>query len=268
MPFNTRRNFYKMKKGQRLWSKEELILAVNLYCLLPFGKLHKNNPEIVKLSNAINRTPSSVAYKLVNFASLDPSLKARGIKGASNASNLDKEIWNEFYNNWEILSYESEKLKASKYHTTVESEYFSNEIELPKEGKVREQVIKARVNQCFFRQSILASYNFTCCITGIQQPELILASHIRPWSLDVKNRLNPRNGIALNGLHDKAFENGLVTITPEYIIRISSILLKQTRNTTITEYFNKYNYKKIILPSRFLPEIEFLKYHNQERFKP
>lgn len=257
-----------MKEGQRLWSREELILAINLYCLLPFGKLHRNNPEIVKLSKLIDRTPSSVAYKLVNFASLDPSLKARGIKGASNASNLDKEIWNEFYNNWDILPYESEKLKASKYQTSIEKEYLIDEQELLKEGKVREQLVKIRVNQIFFRQSILASYNLTCCITGIQQPELLIASHIRPWGLDEKNRLNPRNGIAINGLHDKAFENGLMTITPDYKIKISSILLKQTNNIAIIEYFNRYHNKEMILPSRFLPEIEFLKYHNQERFKP
>ena len=81
---------------KRLWTREELIVAINLYYKLPFGKLHKGNPEIIMIANRLGRTPSSVAWKLVNFASFDPSLKARGIKGASNASNLDKQIWNEF----------------------------------------------------------------------------------------------------------------------------------------------------------------------------
>ena len=109
-----------MKLGQRLWTRDELILAINLYCKLPFGRLHRLNPEVINLSKLINRTPSSVALKLVNFASLDPSLKERGIKGASNASKLDAEIWKEFYNNWDILPYESEKLLAQFEHTTVE----------------------------------------------------------------------------------------------------------------------------------------------------
>jgi putative restriction endonuclease len=257
-----------MKDGQRLWTREELILAINLYCKIPFGKLHRTNPEILKLSQLIGRTASSVTYKLVNFASLDPSLKARGIKGASNASNLDKKIWNEFYSNWEILPYESEKLKASIYHTSIEKENLINELDLPREGKVRDQIVKARVNQYFFRQSILASYNFTCCITGIKQSELLIASHIRPWGLDEKNRLNPRNGIAINALHDKAFENGLLTITPNFQINISSILLKQTNNEIVNNYFIKYHGSNMILPSRFLPDTEFLHYHNQERFKP
>ena len=70
-----------MKEGQKLWTREELILAINLYCKLPFGRLHRNNPAVIHLASLIGRTPSSVAYKLVNFASLDPSLQARGIKG-------------------------------------------------------------------------------------------------------------------------------------------------------------------------------------------
>lgn len=255
-----------MKQGQRLWTRDELILAINLYCKLSFGRLHRLNPEVINLSNLINRTPSSVAFKLVNFASLDPSLKVRGIKGASNASKLDNEIWNEFFNHWDILPYESEKLLAQFEHTTVERLNHIPEEELPKEGKVREQIVKVRVNQSFFRSTILAAYNNTCCITGINQSELLIAGHIRPWGVDEKNRLNPRNGIAINALHDKAFEAGFITITPEFIIKISPLLLKQKSQYSI-DFFGRYENQKIILPSRFLPDVTFLKYHNENRFK-
>ena len=256
-----------MKEGQKLWTRDELILAVNLYCKLPFGRLHRLNPEVINLANLIGRTSSSVAYKLVNFASLDPSLKARGIKGASNASNLDKEIWKEFINHWDYLPFESEKLLAKIEKTTLEELNKIPENELPKEGKTREQVVKVRVNQAFFRSSILASYNNTCCITGIQQPEFLIAGHIKPWSLDEKNRLNPQNGIAINALHDKAFETGLITITTDYKIRVSPILFRQKKSKSIEDYFLKYDNQDIILPSRFLPDTEFLKYHNEIRFK-
>lgn len=256
-----------MKEGQKLWTRNELILAINLYCKLPFGRLHRLNPEVIHLANLIGRTPSSVAYKLVNFASLDPSLLARGIRGASNASKLDKEIWNEFFNNWDILPFESEKLLASFENTTLEKLLQIPEFELPKEGKTREQIVKVRVNQSFFRSSILASYNNTCCITGIQQPEFLIAGHIKPWSIDEKNRLNPQNGIAINALHDKAFETGLITITTDYKIKISPVLFKQKKSKSIDEYFLKHENQEIILPSRFLPDIEFLKYHNEFRFK-
>lgn len=256
-----------MKEGQKLWTRDELILAVNLYCKLPFGRLHRLNPDVIHLANLIGRTPSSIAYKLVNFASLDPSLKARGIKGASNSSKLDAEIWNEFFNNWDALPFESEKLLANFEQTTVELLNHIPEYDLPKEGKMREQVVKVRVNQSFFRSSILASYNNTCCITGIQQPEFLIAGHIKPWSIDEKNRLNPQNGIVINALHDKAFETGLMTITTDFKIKISPILFKQKKSKSIDEYFLKLDNQDIILPSRFLPDIEFLKYHNEVRFK-
>ena len=213
-----------MKQGQRLWTREELLLTINLYCKLPFGKLHRSNPEVVHLAGLINRTPNSVAFKLVNFASFDPSLKARGIKGAENASKLDLEIWNEFFNNWDALPFESEKLLAKYQNTTVELTNKIDTSEIVREGKERNQIVKVRVNQQFFRATILAPYNNTCCITGLRNSDLLIAGHIKPWGLDEKNRLNPRNGIAINALHDKAFESGLITILPNYKIKISSIL--------------------------------------------
>jgi len=255
-----------MKQGQRLWTKEELIIAINLYCKLPFGRLHSRNPEIIHLSKLIDRTPDALAYKLVNFASLDPSLQSRGIKGASNASKLDREIWNEFYNDWNALAFESEVLLAKFSHTSVEKLNQIDENDLPKEGKTRAQVVMARVNQAFFRKSILASYNNTCCITGLQQPDLLIASHIIPWSVDKINRLNPRNGIALNPLHDKAFELGYLTITPEFYVIVSPTLLVKTHNNN-GDLFDKYQNQKMALPNRFLPYRDFLAYHNNEIFK-
>ena len=117
-------------------------------------------------------------------------------------------------------------------------------------------------------QTVLAAYNNTCCITGIQQAEVLIAGHIKPWGVDEKNRLNPRNGIAINGLHDRAFETGLITITPEFKIKISSVLKDQSKLQVVREYFLQYDGKPINLPSKFVPDIEFLKYHNKERFKP
>jgi len=256
-----------MKAGQTLWTREELILAINLYCKLPFGRLHKLNPEIISLAKLIGRTPSSVALKLGNFASLDPSLKARGIKGASNGSKLDREIWTDFFGNWAQLFFESELLLAKYQNTTVEELNQIPESELFLAGKTREQVVTVRVNQHIFRKVILSSYNNTCCVTGINNPGLLIASHIVPWAIDEMNRLNPQNGIAVNALHDKAFEIGLITISPEYKIVVSPLLLKEKASDYLTEYFLRYHNRDIILPSRFLPSLDFLKYHNDNRFQ-
>ena len=249
------------------WERQELILAINLYFKTPFGKLHHRNPQIIKLSKLLGRTPSAVSWKLVNFASLDPSLKKRGVKGATHVSKLDKEVWNEFFNDWDELPFESEKLLAKVAHTTIEKLNHLVESELPKEGKEREQVVKVRVNQSFFRRSVLASYNNTCCITGIQQTELLIAGHIKPWGVDKKNRLNPQNGIAINALHDKAFEAGLITITPDFKIKISNSLKKKPDSQVLRDYFLRYGNRPIILPSRLRPDKKFLEYHNEQRFK-
>jgi len=256
-----------MKKGHRLWTRNELILTINLYCKLPFGRLHRSNPEVIHLANLIGRTPSAIAYKLVNFASFDPSLKVRGIKGASNASKLDKKIWDEYYENWEELPFESETLRAQIENKSIVELNNIDETILPKDGKTREAVVKVRVNQSFFRKSILASYNNTCCITGLKRPELLIAGHIKTWSEDKKNRLNPRNGIAINALHDKAFEIGLMTITPDYKIKISKEILKEKDQVTFEKYFLDYDNTEIFLPSKFLPDKNFLMHHNNERFQ-
>jgi len=257
-----------MKTGQRLWTRDELILTINLYCKIPFGRMHAQNPQVIALAKLIGRTAGSVAYKLVNLASLDPGLQARGIKGASNASKLDKQVWSEFSNNWEDLPFESEMLLA-KYNSSPNDNYeqFPEQVS-SKQGLTKDQLVKVRVNQAFFRSTILASYNETCCITGLKYPELLVAGHIKPWSEDIGNRMNPRNGVAMNALHDKAFELGLITITPDYRIKISGQLKHQSKSKTYQEYFYKFENKKMVLPSRFLPEKEFLEYHNVVRFIP
>jgi putative restriction endonuclease len=252
-----------MKEGQKLWTKSELTLAINLYCKLPFGKMHSRNEEIKKLAEIIGRTPSSIALKLVNFASFDPTLKERGIKGASNASKLDKVVWDEFYNNWDAALLESEKLLAKAQNTTVEKLNNIDVAELLKEGLDKERLVKTRVNQCIFRTMVLATYNNTCCITGINNTELLIASHIVPWSKDQKNRLNPTNGLCLNALHDRAFDKRLITISAEdYSIKVSSKLKKKNTIESIEYNFLKLEGKKINLPDKFLPGKEYLKNHN------
>lgn len=256
-----------MKEGQRLWTREELLLTINLYCKLPFGKLHSRNPDVIELANLIGRTPGSVAFKLVNFASLDPQLKARGIKGASNVSNLDKEIWNEFFSNWDSRFNESETLYAKKKKTTIERLYEVDLTDLPKSGEERERIVKVRTNQVVFRKLVMSNYDNSCCITGINQPELLFASHIKPWSQDSTNRLNPKNGLSLNALHDKAFDKGLITITEDYKVKVSSILLKKESIKSIKQNFVQFHNKQITLPKKFLLDPEFLRYHNQECFR-
>lgn len=80
------------------------------------------------------------------------------------------------------------------------------------------------MNQSFFRSRILSAYDYRCCVTGLTVRPLLVASHIIPWSEDAANRLNPRNGLCLNALHDRAFDRGLMWIEPDFTIRFSPYL--------------------------------------------
>lgn len=247
------------------WSREETIIALNYYCKMPFGSIHTRNPKIDKIAQILGRSPASVVMKLGNFGSFDPELKKRGVKGLTNASKLDKEIWDEFNDNWEKLAFESEVLVAKFLGYGTEILETPDIKELPA-GKERESLVKTRVNQNFFRKTVLASYHNKCCITGINLPELLVASHIIPWSKSEKDRMNPRNGLCLNALHDKAFDKGLITITPEFRVLLSWHLLAEKPNDFSGKLFHDINGNKIIMPDRFVPLREFLDYHNREIF--
>ena len=252
--------------SKKVWIYEELILVLNLYYKIPFSRINYKHPLVIKSSQLINRTPSAVALKLVNFASLDPTLQARNISGMTHSAKADKEIWNEYYGNLEKLAFESETIIAEYKRKPIEITSRIETFDLPKEGKERATLIKTRVNQQFFRSTILASYENKCCITGLNIPELLIASHIKPWSKDKKNRMNLSNGVCLNPLHDKAFDTGLITITEDYKVLLSKELLK-IENSSAKDFLLSFSNKKISLPYRYLPAKKFLKYHNEVIFK-
>lgn len=152
------------------WSKEETIIAFNVYCKIPFKSSSKTNPTIIKYANIIGRSPSALNMKVGNFGRLDPDLRKQGIVGLGNGSKLDEVVWNEFNGNWEKLAFESEELIAKFQNKTIEESEGINLDDLT-EGKERETIVKTRVNQSFFRSTILSSYNLKCCITGLSIPD-------------------------------------------------------------------------------------------------
>ena len=77
----------------RRWTREELLVVLNLYGKLRFGQFHSRQPVIIEVAEKMQRTPGSLAMKLSNLASLDSKLQARGIAGLKGASNLDKAVW-------------------------------------------------------------------------------------------------------------------------------------------------------------------------------
>ncbi|MFP4605928.1 MAG: HNH endonuclease [Bacteroidales bacterium] len=253
--------------ANRNWTKEELILAFNLYLKLPFGKFHQGNPEVQRLATLINRTPSSVAMRLSNFASLDPYHQQRGVIGLKGGAKQCQPIWDEFNENREELIFQSEKILAEKENQTLEKKHFKEIEEDFKEGKDKTRQIKTRVNQNVFREIVLNNYTTQCAISGIDIPDLLNASHIIPWSENKKERLNPSNGICLSKLYDAAFDKGFIGIKPDYSIIISSKLTIKKEEPYYNRFFSQINGMKIHLPEKYYPSREFLEYHLDEVFK-
>jgi putative restriction endonuclease len=249
--------------ARRDWTREELIVAFNLYCKIPFGRIHIRNPLIVELAKAIGRTPSAVSWKLANFARLDPALRKRDIAGATHGARAEVEIWNEFNRNWERLSFESERLLLNMTGTSPEAAAETQEFP---EGRTRETLVRTRINQSFFRVAVLAAYGTKCCITGLSITQLLNASHIVPWAVDLKNRTNPRNGLCLNVIHDRAFDCGLLTVTPDLKVKLSPKVRGSAADEAVRTFLGQFENAAISVPIRFAPDENFLRYHNQHIF--
>jgi predicted restriction endonuclease len=257
------------------------MIAMNLYCKLTFGQLDHRNPLIIEVAMKLGRTPSSLSMKLCNFASLDPRQQARGIKGLGSSSKSDKEIWNLFNSDWERYGVESEESlqalldKSGEIETVVSSLFKKVQKQsaikipahIPSGPTETVMTAKARIGQRFFRQSVLASYNIRCCVTGNPIPELLVASHILPWGSYPEHRLNPRNGLCLAQTQDAAFDRGLITFDEDFRLVLGPYLKEHLTNEALERNFFVYEGKPIQMPDKFQPDFYFMQKHREEVFR-
>ncbi|MYC38621.1 MAG: HNH endonuclease [Chloroflexi bacterium] len=248
------------------WTRQELLVAFSLYCRLPFGRLHHRNPEIIRFSEAIGRSPSALAMKLTNIASLDPAITSTGRAGLRSASANDRAMWDEMQGDWERFAIESEQaLSEAQVRARLDKETSQDDIS-DRVGEDRITQTSTRIGQNFFRSTVLSAYNGRCCITGLSLPALLVASHIVPWRHDSANRVNPRNSLLLSALHDKAFDSGFITIRDDMTVQVS-----RKQNVINDQFFSEsivyYDGKSISLPEKFSPGREFLSYHREHIFE-
>lgn len=253
------------------WQREELLLALNLYCRLSFGQYHNRNPEIIKLADFMGRSPNAVAMKLSNFASFDPYHQSRGIKGLQNAGQADRDMWDEFSTNWDELAVESEiayaQLSSEEIPSMITSlpEPDTEYVEFSGSTEAQRKV-KVRLGQQFFRKVIMTSYASKCCVCGMPIPELLVASHIIPWRDDETVRVNPHNGLCLCVLHDKGFDRGFFTLADDYKIVVGQAIRQYLPNSAVHNGFKIHEGQQISLPDKFLPKQEFLAIHRDNYF--
>jgi hypothetical protein len=250
------------------WTIEQTKLAFHFYCQTPFGKLHGRNPDVIALASLLNRTPDALAMKCCNIASIDPAMKARGVAGLGNASALDRNVWNDFHANWDALALECEDLigtlRVQQLQPSTDPELTDAEADVAQDfsGETRNALVKLRVKQAFFRRAVLSGYRYRCCITGISDLRLLVASHIVPWRDDAAIRLHPGNGLCLSALHDKAFDHHLFSLTDDHRIVLSRGL-ENTNDEFLREVFHPISDRKIELPERFVPDVSFVQRHRE-----
>lgn len=251
---------------RRLWTREELILALSVYFQLPFGRLNHTTPEVKELARILGRTENSAALRLVNFAACDPYIINSGRTGMTSGIGVCMPIWEEFYDDRERLFSEAQRIKASLLHKSIEETLHITASDL--EGKERTAVIRQRVNQSVFRSMILYNYEERCAITGINIPELLVAGHIIPWADSTpQQKLSPENGICLSALYDKAFDKGLITFSPDdYTISLSSALREYETQEYYDKHFGSIDGKQITMPIEHKPCRDFLAYHRDHVF--
>ncbi len=256
-------------QGAGNWTRNQLKLAFHFYCKTPFGKLDARNKDVIALANLIGRSPGALAMKCVNFASLDPEVVSSGRSGLSNTSKLDREVWDEFNADWEKLAIECELLlsELTSAHADSKSESISiedDDIVLSDfSGETRQALVQQRIKQNFFRRAVLSSYRDRCCISGVSESRLLVASHIVPWSIDKKNRLNPSNGLCLSSIHDKAFDSYLFTLSDDFRVMLSQKILS-TKDGFLKDIFHPTDGRKIELPERFVPDKVFIGHHREK----
>jgi putative restriction endonuclease len=254
------------QKYGELWTREELILAFDLYCRVPFKKTKANNPDVIQLARLLGRSPASVARKLGNFGSFDPELQKRQIKGLVHTGKLDAEVWDEFNNDWNQLVLEASRLKAEFGARAGVEHEVETEIPVPRGASEKEGTRKTRIHQAFFRDAILSSYEGTCCITGLKIPECLVASHIVPWSVSEQHRTDPHNGLCLSATFDRLFDRGLITVSDGLEVVVAS-RLRKAADKRILDMICRYHGAPMVRPQRFLPLPAHLEWHRRNVFQ-
>lgn len=233
--------------GQSLYDICDVAIIENLLRLV--------NAEVKKMKNNQENIfdygkPNQRSYPLKNFCSA-------ALKSLKKYAEYEQEIMVAD----RIVEQETNPRKISAKLIT--------HFDITKEGEDKVSITKQRKGQDYFRRMILANYGGRCALTGIDIPQLLLASHIIPWAekSHKRDRLNPCNGICLSALYDKAFDQGLITFSPDdYKVVLSSALLEYETEEYFDRHFSSIAGQQIIMPTEHLPNRDFLAYHKEKVF--
>ena len=258
------------------------MMAFALYIVLKPRECDDKGLDVQRLASFLHRTPSSVVLKIWNIAAYDANRKARGRVGMKHGSKLDSQVWQWYAEDPDtfmeqclnllrhaLLQADANNFNpaplASDRYSPLETATTLLVAERTPTGEERPITTLQRVNQSYFRNSLLQNYHSTCCITGMQIPKLLIASHIKPWKASsAVEKTAASNGLLLNAFHDRAFDQGLISIDDDYRIMVNH---DKVRHSDINDKW-LYNFegREISLPTISQPSHEFIEYHHKHIF--
>lgn len=263
--------------AQRVWTEDETLLAFRLYNSLRRSEIDPRHPLIKDLAALIDRTADAVTMKIWNLASKDPTVVASGRVSLRHAGRRDAEVFEKYHAHTNELLLASEvalqRLVSDNTETGVSDSSLTTSNALLKRWKefagptdvLRES--HQRRAQTFFREIVLASYDYRCAVSGIDKPALLTASHIIPWSVDRERRADPSNGISMSALHDRAFDRGLISFDEGRRLLVSDRLKHGEPNKVIRVSILDLEGRELEGAERYAPDPLALAYHRERIFK-
>ncbi len=152
----------------------------------------------------------------------------------------------------------------NKYHTEREqskSDQRQNDYAIEN----RKIEIEARQKQSRFREDVLVNFEKQCCISGITESNLLVASHIIPWAKRIKTRLDPSNGLCLSVLYDKLFDKGYISFDRSFKVIVTSRL--ESLSDELLNILHEIEGRKMSQPVKHPIKQEYLAYHRKEIFE-
>lgn len=239
------------------WSYEEIAIACALY-LNPMGR---SIDDVKMISGVTGRSNKAVYAKMDNLSSLDDEYLKTGKKGLYHRSKLDDIVWNDFKKdpmamNQKVAGYLSDR----GYESGTLSIDNSLDEELCMEGIDRMAVVKVRNNQGAFRRIVLKGARGKCCLTGMGERQLLVASHIKPWKESTgEERTDIHNALCLNRLHDALFDRFLMTVDEEMNVYYAPQLADHIGEEYYENAIARYDKIKIYKNNR--PGSDYIEYH-------
>jgi len=187
-----------------------------------------------------------IAMEILHYFNIKGDSKGLLKNNLDNIKNLNsevKEILNSFYSIQEEVKNLIERKPINPKNKDTE----------------RLQLVKSRIYQDVLKDYVSENYTNCCALCEIDQPELLVASHIIPWSFDKNKRLDLDNCILLCNFHDKLFDKGFISLNEDLNLIISKQLSKNVSHLLDNNTFK--------IPQEDIPNLEYLKFHREEIFR-